>query len=133
MQQIIQTGYLGRDVTMRYTPGGKAVADFSLAVKVGWGEREHTQWWKVTCWEKLGETVNEYLAKGRWVQVLGTINDEDGNPRLWQGNGGETRSSFEMTAKSIEFGPRVDNTQQVRPGPAPAAAAGYDEGDEIPF
>jgi single-strand DNA-binding protein len=132
MQQIIQTGYLGRDVKMRYTPEGTAVADFSLGVTVGWGDRKHTQWWKVTSWKNLAETVNTYLSKGSWVMVIGTVNDEDGNPRMWDGNDGSKRSSFEMTANSIEFGPKVDN-QQRQPGPAPAAAAGYDQGDEIPF
>jgi len=130
MQQIIQTGYLGKDVEMRYTPEGTAVANFSLGVTVGWGDRKHTQWWKVTCWKKLAETVNQYLAKGKWVQVLGTVNDDDGNPRTWQGKDGSTRASFEMTANSIEFGPRQDNGG----GSHGAPPLGLEEdGPEIPF
>jgi single-strand DNA-binding protein len=128
MQQLTQTGYLGKDPEMRYTPGGKAVTNFSLGVTVGWGENKHTQWWKVTCWQKLAETVNQYLSKGKWVLVQGTVNDEDGNPRLWQGNDGNSRASFEMTANSVDFGPRQDNGGQKEEEPYPNAVE-----NDIPF
>ena len=132
MQEIIQTGYLGKDVEMRYTPGGKAVANFSLAVKVGWGENKHTQWWRVTCWQKLAETVNQYLSKGRWVLVQGTVQDEDGNPRTWQANDGTTKASFEMTANSIDFGPRQDDGGQGAGQRDQQPPPGVEEND-IPF
>lgn len=120
MQQLLLTGYLGRDTEMRYTPQGMAVCDFSLGVSVGYGDNKHTQWWKVTCWRKLAETVNEYLHKGSWVQVIGEVTDDNGNPRVWTGKDGTAHASFEMTANSVDFGPRTvtkpdDEEEEVPP------------------
>jgi len=128
MQQLILAGYLGKDVELRYTPEGTAVANFSLGVQVGWGDRKHTQWWKVTCWRKLAETVNSYLSKGRWVIVFGEVQDENGNPRTWQANDGTTRASFECTANSVDFGPRQDNS-----GGGQGEQAAQVEENDIPF
>jgi single-strand DNA-binding protein len=67
-------GYLGRDPAMRYTPAGKAVTNFSLAVGrvTGGGEQrqEETEWFRVVAWDKLGEACNEYLRKGSRVYVV---------------------------------------------------------------
>jgi len=128
LQQILMTGYLGRDVEMRYTPQGTAVADFSLGVTVGWGDNKHTQWWKVTCWRGLAETVSQYLHKGSWVQVIGEVQDDDGNPRVWTGKDGVAHASFECTAKEIDFGPRQSSDAFEPNDPAPEI-----EAQEIPF
>jgi single-strand DNA-binding protein len=107
----IITGNLGRDVEMRYTPKGTAVCDFSVATK-NW--KKETTWWKITAWGKLAETCNEYLKKGRLVQVVGEmVADERGNPKVYQKRDGTWGASFELTASKVDFLGGRPETQQV--------------------
>ena len=103
-------GNLGQDPEMRYTPSGAAVTNFSVAVNRRYSDgdgvaQQETVWVRVTCWNRTAEIANQYLAKGRQVYVEGRLNvdPETGGPRLWNGNDGQARASFEITATSIQF------------------------------
>lgn len=134
-QKITIIGNLGKDPEMRYTPSGTAVTNFSVATTTkvskaddrpcpeGWKESynkkawELTTWWRVTCWRKMGEACNEYLRKGSQVYVEGEINGQavDGTqyPRIWTGNDGVPKASFEITARLVKFiGRRAGNGEQ---------------------
>lgn len=101
---IIIVGNLGRDPEMRYTPAGKAVTSFSVAVSDGFGENKKTIWFRVSAWEKQAETCNQYLKKGSRVLVEGRLQaDEAGNPRQWADQSGEKRASYEVTAVTVRF------------------------------
>lgn len=108
-QKIVLVGNLGRDPELRFTSDGTPVANFSLATNESWtkdGERqERTTWWRVTCWRKLGETVAQYLSKGRKVLVEGRMNPdpETGGPKIWTGDDGVPRASYEITALEVKF------------------------------
>lgn len=149
-------GNLGGDPSMRYTPSGIAVCDFSVATSTrisketnpdcpdGWKESyngkawELTTWWKVTVWRGLAETCNQYLAKGRTVFVEGEVKGQATNgsqyPRVWTGKDGVARASFEMTGRVVKFlggrggnGSSHDEDEQEPP-------PGFVGGDsEIPF
>lgn len=137
-QKVVIVGNLGRDPEMRYTPSGQAVTNFSVATNRRWTNSdgsagEETCWWRVTAWGKLAETCNQYLSKGRQVLVEGRMNpnQETGGPRVWVGQDGQARASFELTAMTVQFLGGRD---------APGAAGGdmYEEPagmseDEIPF
>jgi len=101
-QQVIIMGNLGRAPEMRYTPAGKAVCSFSVATK-DW--KKNTIWWKVTAWEKLAETCNEYLKKGSAVHIVGEIkvDPDTGNPQVYQKRDGSWASSLELTARNVTF------------------------------
>jgi single-strand DNA-binding protein len=106
--KVILVGNLGRDPEMRYTPGGQAVCTLSVATNRTWtrdGEQQkETTWFRVTVWGKQAESVNQFLKKGRQVLVEGRLNpDENGNPRVWSGNDGQPRASFEVTAQTVRF------------------------------
>ena len=85
----------------------------------GWKESvngtnwELTTWFRVTAWRKLAEACNTYLAKGSQVFVEGELKGDavegSQNPRIWQGNDGEHRASFEVTARTVKFLGRRDN------------------------
>jgi single-strand DNA-binding protein len=71
-------GRLGREPETRFTPTGKKVCHFSLAVDRRWrsaeGEtREATDWFNVEAWGRLGEICQDYLSKGRLVYVEGRL------------------------------------------------------------
>ncbi len=108
-QRIVLVGNLGRDPEMRYTPNGTPVTSFSVATNRKYtasdGQvRDETLWFRISVWGKQAETCNQYLAKGRSVLVEGTlIGDENGGPRIWTGQDGKPRASFEVRAQTVRF------------------------------
>ncbi|MGQ9626756.1 MAG: single-stranded DNA-binding protein [Anaerolineae bacterium] len=113
--KIILVGNLGRDPEMRYTPDGTPVTNFSVATNRRWTgqdgqQHEETIWFRVTTWRKQAELCNQYLGKGQRVLIEGRLrpDSETGGPRIWVGNDGKPRASFELDALSIRFlgGPR---------------------------
>lgn len=124
MQQLLITGNLGKDPEMRYTPNGKAVTTFSFAdnrkfTTADGQTKEETVWFRVQCWERLAEVVNEFLKKGSQVLVIGElIADERGNPKIWTGQDGLAHASFEVRASRVEFldrKPAEDSVSLVEP------------------
>lgn len=94
-------GNLGKDPDMRYTPDGKAVCTFSVAAS---NRKDETVWFRVTAWEKLAETCNQYLHKGSKVMVKGALRaDESGNPRVYKRNDDSWAASYEVTAQTVRF------------------------------
>ena len=86
LNKVLIIGSLGADPEMRYTPGGKPVTSYSVAVNRGWrtseGERkEATEWFNVVAWGNLAEICNQYLHKGSQVYVEGRL-----QTRSWEDN-----------------------------------------------
>ena len=77
MNILILMGNLGRDPEMRYTPQGKAVTNFSIAINRGSGENRSTLWVKCVAWERTAEFAAEYLRKGMRVIVEGWLDEEE--------------------------------------------------------
>lgn len=74
--QII--GHLGRDPEMRYTPAGKPVTTFTVAVSRTWNnaegeKRSETEWFNVVTWGNLAEICKQYLVKGKQVYIEGHL------------------------------------------------------------
>ncbi len=97
--QII--GNLGRDPEMRYTPNGKPVTSFTVAVSRSWlkpeGERvEKTEWFNVVAWERLAEICNQYLGKGSAVYVEGRL-----ETRSWEAENGQKHFRTEIIANEV--------------------------------
>lgn len=117
---IIIAGNLGRDPEMRYTQAGQAVTSFSVATNRqytnGKGETiKETLWFRVTAWGNQAEVCNKYLSKGSKVLVEGRlVGDQDtGGPKIWQGNDGQSKASFEINASTVRFlSSRTDSTAQ---------------------
>jgi single-strand DNA-binding protein len=141
-QKITIVGNLGRDPEMRYTPQGTPVTNFSVATNRKWTNAdgtpgEETTWFRVSAWGRTAEVCNQYLSKGRQVLVEGQLrpDPETGGPRVWTGNDGIARASFEITARTVRFlGGRGEGVE-MEPGvtleePPP----GVEEGEEeLPF
>lgn len=109
-QKIVIVGNLGRDPEMRYTPAGKPVTNFSVAVNRKWTNDDgttgqETVWFQVSAWNKLAEACSQYLSTGRLVLVEGRLipDKETGGPRIWTGNDGQARASFEVIAETVKF------------------------------
>jgi single-strand DNA-binding protein len=132
-QKLIIVGNLGRDPELRYTPDGTPVTNFSMAVNRKWtnadgSENEEVTWFRIVAWRRLAETCAQYLAKGRQVLVEGILRPDPatGGPRIWTGNDGITRASFEVNARNVRFlgGPRTERDDGYGMPP---------EEEEIPF
>src|SRR5215467_12290478 len=70
VNKVILVGNLGRDAELRYTPGGAAIAKFSIATTEKWTDKsgsaqERTEWHNIDLWGKQAETLSEYLTKGK--------------------------------------------------------------------
>jgi single-strand DNA-binding protein len=103
LNKVMLIGNLGADPEMRYTANGQAVTTFNIAVNRNWtgrdGERrEETEWVTVVCWEKLAETVSQYLQKGRRAYVEGRL-----QTRNWEGQDGVKRYKTEVVAQTVLF------------------------------
>jgi len=101
-QKLIIIGNLGSDPIMKYTTDGKAVTTFSVAAS---NRKDETVWFRVSTWDKLAETCNQYLHKGSKVLVEGALKaDAQGNPRVYERKDGlGWAASFEVVASSVRF------------------------------
>ena len=107
INQVILMGRLTRDPETRTTPSGKSVTSFSLAVD-RIGQDDQADFFDVTAWEKTGELVQQYLAKGRRVLVQGRLRQDSWDDK----ETGKKRSRVEVTANDVTFldGPSDGNT-----------------------
>jgi len=102
INQVILMGNLTRDPELRTTPSGQSVCSFSLAVNRSWQGQDGTQqdavdYFDITAWGKLGELVNQYMAKGRKCLVQGRLSQ-----RSWEQEG-QKRSKVEVVANDVTF------------------------------
>lgn len=79
-------GNLTRDIQMRYSPAGTAVADFSMAMTRKAKDKEETCFLECTAFSSGAETLSKYLKKGDPLLVEGRLvlqqwNDKEGNKR----------------------------------------------------
>ncbi len=126
LNKVMLIGNLGTDPEMRYTANGNAVTTFRMAVSRAFsgndGERrEETEWFNIVTWNKLAETVSQFLQKGRRAYVEGRL-----QTRSWDGQDGQRRYRTEVIANTVLF---LDRAQ--------AAALPEDPGtepvpDEVP-
>lgn len=126
LNKLLLIGNLGNDPEMRFTPEGKAVTNFSLAVTNG---KSDTVWFRVVTWEGLAETVNEYLTKGRQVYVEGRL-----RPREWEGQDGKKHTSLDVVASKVVF--LGAKSSQEKTGEAIAPVGKPEEAtteEDIPF
>jgi single-strand DNA-binding protein len=113
--RVIMVGNLTKDPELRYTPQGTPVANFRLAVSTRYrsGEemKEDSLFIDVVVWGKQGESVSQYLSKGRPVLVEGRLQE-----RRWEYEG-QQKSKMEIVAQTVRFlGGRRDEGQGPRQG-----------------
>ena len=98
INQVILMGRLVRDPEQRTTTTGKTIASFSIAVDRG-GQEDQADFFNVTAWEKLGELVMQYLAKGRRVLVQGRLRQDSWDDK----ETGKKQSRIEVVATDVTF------------------------------
>jgi single-strand DNA-binding protein len=96
--KIFLTGRLGDDPSLKYTPAGKAIANFDIAVNDGFGENKKTFWIKIIVWEKQAENCANYLKKGMQCLIEGKL-----SIREWETSDGQKRKATEVVANRVQF------------------------------
>ena len=110
--KVFLIGRLTRDPELRYTAGGKAVADLNLAVsqkfssKVG-EQKEEVVFIRITVWGKQAEACGEYLFKGSSLFVEGRLQLD-----RWESKDGQRRSTIRVVAQRVQFLGRPKGAKQ---------------------
>ena len=126
LNKVMIIGNLGADPEMRYTADGNAMTSFRVASSRNYsgpdGERrEETEWFNVVAWNKLAETCNQFLSKGRRAYVEGHL-----RTRTWEGQDGQVHFGLDVMASTVLF---LD-----RPTAAPLSEEGEEiEAEDLPF
>ncbi len=100
--KVMIIGNLGADPEMRYTPSGRPVTQFNVAVNQSTKNQqtgewvEATDWFRVSVWGDRAERAAENLRKGNRVFVEGRF-----KTREFEGRDGQKRTSLELTADSL--------------------------------
>jgi len=101
LNRVQLIGYLGKDPETRFTPTGKKVTQFSLAVtqrwKAGGESREYTEWVNIEAWGRLGEIAQEYVHKGSLVYLDGRLKTDKYEEK------GEAKYFTKVVALSIQM------------------------------
>jgi single-strand DNA-binding protein len=135
VNKVILIGRTGADSEVKYTAGGKAVANFSLAInetfRKGDGEQvDRVQWVKCVAWGKLAEVCGQYLTRGTRAYAEGRLqtrkyDDRDGNERMV--------TEIVVSQLRLLGGSRNGNGNPAQATP-PAPATQVDSSDQdIPF
>lgn len=138
VNKAILIGNLGRDPELRYTQGGQAVANFSIATTERYSNREgerqeRTEWHNIVTWGKTAENCAQYLSKGSSCYVEGRL-----QTREWEDKEGNKRRTTEVVAQLVQFiggrggagsGPRppAESAPQAGGGDAPPPSS------DVPF
>ena len=138
---VVLMGNMTREAELRYTPNGKAVSSFGLAVnrvyKDATGEqKKEVDFFDVVAWGKLAEIISQYGAKGQGVHVMGRLQN-----RSWEAQDGSKRNKTEIIANDIsliggkgkpaeEAAPATDGVDKPAPEEVPEEEISI---DDIPF
>lgn len=129
VNKVIIVGNLGRDPEVRFTQGGSAVCNLSIAVgervKKGDAYEDHTEWFRVVVFGKTAENAGQYLQKGRQVYVEGKLRQ-----REYEKDGQKQRST-EVVADVLQWlGGKGEGGRDAAPAKAQTTAV---DADDLPF
>jgi len=112
LNRVQLIGYLGKDPESKFTPTGRKVTQFSVAISNRWknkeGEpKEFTEWVNIEAWGRLGEVCNEYLKKGSLVFVEGRLKTDKFEDK------GENRYFTKVVALAMQMLDRKPSEEPV--------------------
>ncbi len=101
--RVILMGNLTRDPQLRYLPSNMAVCDFGLAVNRRWRDKDGNQkeevcFIDVSAFGRQGETINQYMTKGKPILIEGRLRLDS-----WTGQDGQKRSRHTVVVENFTF------------------------------
>lgn len=139
MVKVFIIGNLTADPTLTETQSGISVCRFSVATNRGNGDDRKTDYYNVTAWRGLGETIARYQKKGNKIAVIGNLEQ-----RKYEDREGIERTSYDVIATDVEFlgspsdnsaaagGSSSERSTQTSSRRKPSLQSFSDDGD-IPF
>ncbi len=143
MNKVFLIGNLTRDPELTETASGVSICRFAIAVNRNYsgadGERK-TDFFNITAWRGLGETVSRYAKKGNKVAVSGSI-----ELRNYEDSQGVKRTAVDIIAQDVEFlSPKGSNDGGYDDAQSNTQSAGarsskkptlqsFDDDGDIPF
>ncbi len=133
LNKVMVIGHLGKDPEMRYTPSGRPVTTFTVAVSRSWnsadGERHsETEWFNIVAWGNLAEICKQYLTKGQQVYVEGRL-----QTRHWDDKEGQKHTSVEIVANEMMMLGERREANHGEEQSLPTEGEQPAEEDEFPF
>lgn len=117
LNRVQLIGRLGKDPDARFTPTGKQVVKFSVAVSNRWkkeGEmREVTEWVNIEAWGRLAEVCHEYLHKGSLVYIEGRLKTDK-----YQDERGENRYFTKVVLQQMQMLDKKEDKTLIEEMPA---------------
>jgi len=111
LNRVQLIGYMGKDPESKFTPTGRKVAHFSIAVtqrwKTGAESKEYTEWFNIEAWSRLGEVCQQYLRKGSLVYIEGRLKTDKYEDR------GETKYFTKVVALAMQMLDRKPSEEPV--------------------
>ena len=137
--KVIIAGNLCRDVELKYTPKGSAVARITLAINrtystEGGEKKEEVSFVDCDAWGKTAETMGSYLAKGSAILVEGRLKTESWEDKTTK----EKKSKLKVVVEQFRFaGGKRGEASKTAPAkeaePAPEGGHGESAEDDVPF
>jgi len=146
--KVILICNLTRDIELKYTQGGSAIANLGVATNRKWKDKntgelkEEVTFVDVTVFGKSAETANQYLKKGSKVLIDGRLKFDQ-----WTDQSGQKRSKLSVVAESLQFldskkqsnqnqsysQPQQNDQNNYQQPNQQAAPPNVTDGDQIPF
>ncbi len=96
--RVILAGNLTRDPELRFTGGGIPVCEFGMAVNRVRSKNEEVDFFSITAWRELGETIANYKKKGDPILVEGRLQYSS-----WEAQDGSKRNKVDVVADNVQF------------------------------
>ena len=96
--RVVLAGNLTRDPELRFTGNGIPVCDFGVAVNRVRSKNEEVDFFDITAWRELGETIANYKKKGDPILIEGKL-----QYRTWEAQDGSKRSKVDVVADNVQF------------------------------
>jgi single-strand DNA-binding protein len=109
--RVILAGNMTRDPELRFTNDGIPVCSFGLAVNRVRSRSEEVDFFNISAWRELGETIANYKKKGDPILVEGRL-----QYRTWEAQDGSKRSAVDVVADRVEFLGRSDSDDGAASG-----------------
>ena len=127
MNRVTILGNITRDIEIRHTQSGTAIASFGIAVNRKWKDQngqvqEEVSFFDVTAFGRQAEVIQQHMGKGSRILIGGRLKQES-----WTDQQGGKRSKVVIILEDFDFidrkqdgGPSYGQAQQAPAGRAPA-------------
>ena len=96
--RVVLAGNLTRDPELRFTNSGIPVTGFGIAVNRVRSKNEEVDFFDVSAWRELGETIANYKKKGDPILIEGRLQF-----RSWEAQDGCRRNKVDVVADNVQF------------------------------